>query len=222
MRRFRFWCYKDDYFPEILPIIWHTPLHGIRKLMDFWMSDFAREFPEQILSIRELIYPSIAMRDKVDTVFKFVTYPMIFCILRFWTPLHLILCLLLTHLIGSLLMALFNSLMFAVFSVTHISLFGKFDSWGKDFLKSTVREGAESTKEFLLDMPAEYFHSNRGFFAGLPSDIAKDTYRGLMKKFHPDVLGGDERAAQVILEEYRKYCGYLDTDGSLFDMEFSN
>ena len=222
MRRLKFWTYKEDYFPEILPVIWHTPLHGIWKLIDFWIYDLVRELPEQIMSFRDIIYPSIAMEDKLDTVFKLITYPLTFCILRFWTPLHLILCLLLTHLIGSLLMALFNSLMFAIFSVTHVSLFGKFDSWGKDFLTSTVREGAESTKELLLNMPAEYFHSNRGFFTGLPSDIAKDTYRGLMKKFHPDVLGGDERAARIIVEEYRKHCGYHDTDGSLFNREFSN
>ncbi len=221
MRRLKFWSYKEDYFPEIIPIIWRTPLSGIWSLICYWMKEFWDEIPDQIMSIRYITYPDIALKDKADVIFKCIFYPLTFSILYFRVSLPLFVCLVVTHILGSIEMSLFNGLMFAVFSATHVSLFGKYDSWGKDFLTNTVREGAEEIKDMLLDMPAEYFYSCTGFFKGLPSDIAKNTYRGLMKKFHPDIPGGDKVAAQIITEEYRKHCGYLNEDGSLFENEFS-
>ena len=221
MRRLKFWTYNEDYFPEILPIIWENPLHGIWKFLSFWIPQFIEEIPGQIMSVKNIIYPDIAIEHRMHVVFKAITYPLTFCVLYFRASLSLLVCLILTHIIGSLEMALFDGLLFAIFGVTHISLFGEYDSWGKDFLTNTVRDGAEEIKNQLLDMPAEYFYSSTGFFEGLPSDIAKDTYRGLMKKFHPDVPGGDKLASQIIAEEYRKHCGYLNEDGSLFEKEFS-
>lgn len=218
MNKVRFWSYKADYFPEILPIIWENPLHGLWKLLYFWIPMSIEVIPEQVMSFKCLVYPETAFKDRMHVIFKCITYPVTFIIVYHYRAfLPLFVCLMITHILGSVEMALFDGFLFAFFSVTHISLFGRYDDWGKDFFARTLREGAEELRNSLLEMPAEYFYTAKDIFEGLPSDIAKDTYRKLMRKFHPDVTGGDKLAAQNIAVEYKKHCVHLGGDGRWFD-----
>ena len=44
------------------------------------------------------------------------------------------------------------------------------------------------------------------FFAGMDADMAKKTYRKLLKQYHPDNAEGDLETTQKIIEDYQNYC----------------
>ena len=44
------------------------------------------------------------------------------------------------------------------------------------------------------------------FFAGMDADMAKKTYRKLLKQYHPDNAEGDLETTQKIIEDYKNYC----------------
>ena len=71
------------------------------------------------------------------------------------------------------------------------------------------RQKIEREKEELRLQQHEFNRSETGdelFFRGANNPLAvRKRYRDLLKIFHPDNLGGDDKIVQLINEEYEKY-----------------
>lgn len=52
----------------------------------------------------------------------------------------------------------------------------------------------------------KYQEMEESFFAGMEADVAKETYRKLLKQYHPDNINGDSEVTRKIIQDYREYC----------------
>lgn len=65
-----------------------------------------------------------------------------------------------------------------------------------------TKENRDTTK----DNTKSYQEMGESFFSGMEADVAKETYRKLLKQYHPDNINGDLEMTRKIIEEYREYC----------------